>query len=71
MTSHGDAHLKDTHSNTPDSGSKSSADRVKTTVEAETPSLKSMVRKSKRIQSAPHKLTDFVVKINRPTVQPL
>ena len=71
MTSHGDVHLIDTHSNPPDPGSKSSADGVKTTVAAETHSAKPNVRRSKRIQGAPHKLADFVVKINRLTVQHL
>ena len=71
LISHGDVQLVDTHSNPPDSGSKSSADIVKTIVAAETPSPKPMVRRSKRIQGAPHKLADFVVKINRLTVQHL
>ena len=71
LISHGDVQLVDTHSNPPDSGSKSSADCVKTIVAAETPSPKPMVRRSKRIQGAPHKLADFVVKINRLTVQHL
>ena len=68
MTSLGDVHLVDTHSNREDSGSKSSADGVKTTVASDTHSPKPKVRRSKRIQAAPQKLANFVVKINRLTV---